>query len=81
MRRHYVTLCVHGNTIVTFMKTDDDIEVTFEQAKYNGFNTTVMSLDGKILNNSGFEPAEIDYFQRFLARNRAGIAEEAMGNA
>lgn len=81
MRRHYVTLCVHGNTVVTYTRTEGGVEVTFEQAKNKGFNTAVMDLDGGILRNDGFAPAEADYFRRFLRRNRDAIAEEALKNA
>ncbi|MBR4212314.1 MAG: hypothetical protein IKR84_08015 [Oscillibacter sp.] len=81
MRRHYVTLCVHGNTVVTYTRTTGGVEVTFEQAKHKGFNTAVMDLDGGIISNDGFEPAEADYFRRFLRRNRDAIAEGALENA
>ena len=82
MRRHYVTLCVHGNTVVTYTRTDSGVvEVTFEQAKNKGFNTAVMDLDGGIIRNDGFAPAEEDYFRRFLRRNRDAIAEGALENA
>ena len=77
MRRHYVTLCAHGNTVVTYTRMTGGVEVTFEQAKNKGFNTAVMDLDGGIISNDGFPPAEVDYFQRFLRRNRNLIAEEA----
>ena len=75
MRRHYVTLCVHGNTVVTYTRTTGGVEVTFEQAKNKGFNTAVMDLDGGIISNDGFEPAEADYFRGFLRRNRDIISE------
>ena len=75
MRRHYVTLCVHGNTVVTYTRTTGGVEVTFEQAKHKGFNTAVMDLDGGIISNDGFPPAEVDYFQRFLRHHRDAIAE------
>ena len=78
MRRHYVTLCVHGNTVVTYTRTESGVQVTFEQAKSKGFHTAVMNLDGAIISNDGFEPAEADYFRRFLRRNRDAIAEGAM---
>lgn len=81
MRRHYVTLCIHGNTVVTYMNTKDGVQVTFEQAKNKGFNTVVMNLDGGIVSNDGFVPAEVDYFQRFLLRNRNAIAEGARESA
>ncbi|MBQ9522077.1 MAG: hypothetical protein IJR72_05850 [Oscillospiraceae bacterium] len=81
MRRHYVTLCVHGNTVVTYTRTESGVEVTFEQAKHKGFNTVVMDLDGGIIRNDGFPPAEVDYFQRFLRRNRDAIAEGAAEDA
>ena len=81
MRRHYVTLCVHGNTVVTYTRTGDSVEVTFEQAKHKGFNTAVMDLDGGIIRNDGFPPAEVDYFQRFLRRHRDAIAEGALEDA
>ena len=81
MRRHYGTLCVHGNTVVTYTRTDSGVEVTFEQAKNKGFNTAVMDLDGGIIRNDGFPPAETDYFQRFLRRHRDAIAEGALEDA
>ena len=81
MRRHYVTLCMHGNTVVTYMRTESGIQVTFEQPKSRGFNTVVLDLDGAIIYNDGFESAETDYFQRFLRRNRDVIAEGAMEDA
>ena len=81
MRRHYVTLCMHGNTVVTYTRTESGIQVTFEQPKNRGFNTAVLDLDGGIIRNDGFEPAETDYFQRFLRRNRDVIAEGAMEDA
>ena len=81
MRRHYVTLCVHGNTVVTYTRTADGVEVTFEQAKNKGFNTAVLDLDGAIISNDGFPPAETDYFRRFLHRHRDAIAEGALEDA
>ncbi len=78
MRRRYVTLCVHGNTVVTYARKADGVQVTFEQAKNKGFNTAVLDLDGAIISNDGFPPAETDYFQRFLRRNRDIIAEYAL---
>ena len=81
MRRHYVTLCVHGNTVVTYARTEGGVQVTFEQAKSGGFNTAVLDLNGGIISNDGFPPAETDYFRRFLRRNRDIIAEGAMEGA
>ncbi len=81
VRKHFVTLCVHGNTVVTYMVRDAGTEVTFEQARNKGFNTLVLSLDGVVVSNDGFEPAEVDYFQRFLRRNCDMIAEGAAESA
>lgn len=79
MRKHYMTLCVYNNTEVTHIKRDWGIEVSFEQAVTGGFKTLITTLDGKILKNDGFNPAEVDFFLRFLNSNKNTIIMESNG--
>lgn len=81
MRKFFMKLCNHGNTVVTYMPTARGIEVTFEQPVYNGFNSLVLSIDGVVQSVEGFNSADINYFQLFLSRNRAHIEELVMDNA
>lgn len=81
MRKHYVTLCMRGNTVVTYMPTSRGIEVTFEQPIYNGFKTLVLTIEGKILSVEGFNPSEVSYYIRFLAKNRRLIENRVIADA
>ena len=82
MRKHYITLCVHNNTEVTYMvNSEGEIEVTFEQARTKGFNCLVTKINGDLISNDGFDDSEIDYFIRFLSRNRELIAEGTLESA
>lgn len=81
MRKFFVKLCKRGNTVVTYMPTARGIEVTFEQAVYNGFNSLILTIDGRVLEVEGFNPSEVAYFQLFLKRNKDHIKELVMENA
>lgn len=81
MREFYVRLCQRENTDVTYMMNNGALEVTFEQAIYRGFKTLVLSILGDIVFCDGFNSSEIDYFQRFLAKNRPLIERMAKENA
>lgn len=66
MRISYITLCYRENTEVTYMLNKQGrIEVTFEKAVTDGFNTAVFNDRGELLSNEGFNPSDIDYFSRF----------------
>lgn len=80
MRKHYMTLCLR-NTEVTFVEKEKDIEVTFEQAVPKGFNELILSLNGNIVKNNGFNDSDVGYFKRFLEKNKNGISMEASDNA
>lgn len=76
IRQHYMTICFRGNTEVTYKENDGEIEVTFEQAVSKGFHELVLKIDGSIASCVGFNESEVDYFQRFLSKNRPVIEEE-----
>ena len=73
MRQHYVTLNMHGNTVVIYMAQYSNLQVTFEQPVYKGFHTLVLNIDGNVEQNDGFNNAEVDYFKRFLENNKQVI--------
>lgn len=81
MRKHYATLCLHRDTEVTYIVGSSGIEVTFEQVVYNGFNSLVLTLNGKILSCHGFTNAEVSYFQLFLERNKGVIENWVIADA
>lgn len=80
MRKHYMTLCFRGeDVVITHIVKGNTIEVTFEQAISGDFNTLVVSIDGSIISNSGFNKSDVDYYLRFLNMNRSGIIAESKG--
>ncbi len=79
MRKHYMTLCMYGNTEVTHVSKDGNVEVTFEQAVNGGFRNAVFLLDGTVLSNNGFNNSELDFFRRFTEKNAEVISLEARG--
>ena len=79
MRGHYMTLCFKGNTEVTYMLKDTDLEVAFEQAVIGGFNTLVLDASGNMLSNTGFNESDIEFFQEFLKNNLSVIYADARG--
>jgi len=81
IRKHYITLCMRNNTEVTYIVKNNLIEVTFEQAKYKGFNTLVTDIEGNILECNGFNNSETAYYLKFLDNNRPLIERLAAENA
>lgn len=79
MRGHYMTLCFKGNTEVTYMLKDTELEVTFEQAVVGGFNTLVLDASGNVISNTGFNVSDIEFFQEFLKNNLSVIYADARG--
>lgn len=79
MRKHYMTLCIRGNTEITHIKKGNTIEVTFEQAVTGGFNTLVTDIDGNVLSNTGFNGSDVDFYLRFLQQNKSLIIKESNG--
>ena len=78
-RKHYMTLCIRGNTEVTHIERNGIIEVTFEQVCTGGFNTLVLDIDANIISNEGFNTSDVSFFQRFLLSNREVIIMESRG--
>lgn len=68
MRKSYMTLCMRGNTEVTHILRNGKLEVTFEQAVSNGFNTLVLNDKGQIVKNDGFNSSDIAFFKDFLRK-------------
>lgn len=79
IRKHYMTLCVRGNTEVTHIIRNGRLEVTFEQAVNGGFNTLILLDDGTIVYNNGFSISDICFFRNFLMNNIEVMWEEAKG--
>lgn len=79
LRKHYMTLCVRGNTEVTHILKGNTLEITFEQAKKGGFNTLVLDDKANIISNQGFNNSDIVFFKDFLLRNIQVMYEEARG--
>lgn len=78
MRKHYITLCQHDNTEVTYSKTSSGIQVTFEKVDIDGLeHTLVLNQEGQILSQNGFDDNEVAYFIDFLSRNIEVILEFA----
>lgn len=75
----YMTLCFRGNTEVTHIERNGNIEVTFEQAVNGGFNTLVLDLQGMLISNHGFNPSEVDWMRNFTIRNAPLIEAESKG--
>lgn len=80
IRRHYMTLCIYGDTEVTVQTRDDIVIVTFEKAVDNGFNTLEMTVDGQVLSNSGFSSFEVDQFCQFTKQNKDGLLKQNRGD-
>jgi hypothetical protein len=74
-RHHYITLCARGNIVVTYRMINDKTEVTFEQAKYKGFNTLVSDIYGNIISNDGYNDSDIEFLLSFLEQNKNCIME------
>lgn len=74
-----MTICVMNNTEVTHIKRKNYLEVTFEQAYYNGFKTLICDDSGNILSNDGFNNAEVAFFLDFLRRNIEVMKQESEG--
>jgi len=80
IRKHYMTLCFRGGNVeITHINRGGRIEVTFEQAINNGFNNLVIDIDGNILYSEGFSNSDIDFYRRFLLKNRETIVDESEG--
>lgn len=77
MRKHYITLCLYDNTEVTYIRTKNGLEVTFEKAINKGFCELVVDIDGNIIKNNGFNDAEVGRLLRFFNRNKDLIIKEA----
>ncbi len=73
MRKHYMTLYFRNNTEVTYYKKNGNIIVTFEQPVKDRFNSLDVLLDGTIVNNLGFNSADVGYFVRFAIKNASAI--------
>ena len=69
VRKPYMKLCQHNNTEVTYVVCNGTIIVTFEQAVSGGFKTAVLDEHANVISNSGFNGAEMGYFERFLRNN------------
>jgi len=74
-----MTLCMRGNTEVTHTLKNGKLEVTFEQAVNNGFNTLVLNNKGQIVTNEGFNSSDIAFFKDFFKRNYSTMLAEARG--
>ena len=79
IRKHYMTLCLRGNTEVTHIIKSGRLEVTFEQATKGGFNTLVVLDDCTIVSNTGFNDSEISFYIQFLKNNIDVMWKEAKG--
>lgn len=79
MRKSYMTLCMRGNTEVTHILRNGKLEVTFEQAVSNGFNTLVLNDKGQIVKNDGFNSSDIAFFKDFFKKNYSTMIAEARG--
>lgn len=77
IRKHYITICLRGNTVITYRVINDNIEITFEQAKNGGFNTMVTDINGKIISNDGFNGSDVGYLLSFLEQNKNCITRLA----
>ncbi|OON99365.1 MAG: hypothetical protein ATN35_12870 [Epulopiscium sp. Nele67-Bin004] len=69
MRKHYMTICFRGNTEVTYIDRKGDIVVTFEKVAGEDFVSVDIKLDGVVVLNNGFSPADVDYYTRFVLKN------------
>lgn len=78
MRKSYMTLCMRGNTEVTHILKNGQLEVTFEQAVNGGFNTAVFN-DNGLVSNNGFCNADIAFFTDFYHKNASTMLAEARG--
>ena len=66
MRHHYMTLCYRNNIEVTHkINPQGRLEITFEEAVKGGFKTLVFLDNGNIVENDGFNSAEVGYFKDF----------------
>lgn len=79
MRKHYITLCARGNTEVTHVLKNGRLEVTFESAVNNGFNTVIFDDKCNIISNTGFNASDIEFFKTFLMINLNTMYAEARG--
>ena len=58
-----MTLSFLGDTEVTFVENNNIIEVTFERAVSNGFQSAVFNQCGALLENNGFNSEELALFK------------------
>ena len=79
VRKHYITICFKGNTVVTHIAKNGTIEVTFEQAVKDGFNTLIADIDSNVISNNGFNNADVEYFRQVFRHNRSVIIDESRG--
>ena len=78
-RRHYMTLCMYNDTVVTTQIQGDILVVTFEQAIKGGFKTLNFDIAGNIISNFGFDNSETAIFHDFVIRNAAELIKSARG--
>lgn len=79
MRKTYMILYIRGTTEITHIDRKGTIEVTFEQACTDGFNSLVTDIDGNILSRIGFNDSDVAFYLSFLDSNREGIILESRG--
>ena len=80
VRQHYMTICTRGADIeMTYMNRGSYVEIAFEQATNNGFNTLVLTHTGSILSSYGFNASDIDFLMRFAAKGIPVILDEIRG--
>lgn len=75
VRRHYLTMYDSSgiDIEVTYRRVDGILQVTFEQANENGFNELVVTIDGEIVNRTGFRIEKVNTLLNFLAINEPVI--------
>ena len=78
-RKHYMTLNFRNNTEVTHIQRDIGIVVTFEQAVTGGFYSCDFLLNGTLVNNTGFNQSDLQFFKSFVVHNAPVIAMESRG--
>ena len=79
-RRSYATLVYYDNCEVTHILTNGRIEVMYETATDYGFKTMVLTLDGEVLFNDGYDDEEVAYLRDFNLRNSKIIEANSRGD-
>lgn len=69
VRQHYMTITCMGNIEVTYKENNFILEVTFERARGNNFQTAIFSIDGTLLSNNGFSMSDLSFCYNFLVNN------------